>query len=176
MTLDELMHKYRETFNDQFPLMIVRNTSEQEIINMIEDCIKTGLPFEPEMDEDVDYGKVCCQPTPSFIDSPYFVEEPFNWHLTEDAPDHIKKEFEEYMKESVTHPGEVITFAKAQGYDDASYIGKWKEYEVYEPVYSGDDVSFVGVPLLILVKGDSIRMSTVEEAFEPLNNQSTLTK
>ena len=38
------------------------------------------------------------QRIPSFIDSPYFVEEPFNWHLTEDAPDDIKKEFEEYMK------------------------------------------------------------------------------
>lgn len=59
MTLDELMHKYRETFNDQFPLMIVRNTSEQEIISMIEDCIRTGLPFEPGMD-DVDFGKKCC--------------------------------------------------------------------------------------------------------------------
>lgn len=64
----------------------------------------------------------------------------------------------------------IKAFAKAQGYDDVSYIGRWKEYEAYEPVYSGDDVSFVGVPLLILVKGDSIRMSTVEEAFEQLNS------
>ena len=39
-----------------------------------------------------------CQPIPSFIDSPYFVEEPFNWHLKEDAPEELKKEFEEYMK------------------------------------------------------------------------------
>lgn len=63
---------------------------------------------------------------------------------------------------------EIIAFAKTQGYDDVLHIGKWKEYEAYEPIYSGD-VSFVGVPLLILVKGGSIRMSTVEEAFEQLN-------
>lgn len=65
----------------------------------------------------------------------------------------------------------VIAFAKKQGYDNALYIGKWKEYEAYEPVFDGDDVSFVGVPLLILVKDDDIRMSTEEEAFEQLQEK-----
>lgn len=40
------------------------------------------------------------QMRPSFLDSPYFVEEPDNWHLTEDAPEEVRKEFEEYMKNS----------------------------------------------------------------------------
>lgn len=40
------------------------------------------------------------QSMPSFWDSPYFVPEPDNWHLTEDAPEELKKEFAEYMKES----------------------------------------------------------------------------
>lgn len=40
------------------------------------------------------------QPRPSFFDSPYFVEEYGNWHLKDDAPEELKKEFEEYMKES----------------------------------------------------------------------------
>ena len=35
---------------------------------------------------------------PKFVDSPYFVPELDNWHLKEDAPDDVKKEFEEYMK------------------------------------------------------------------------------
>lgn len=35
----------------------------------------------------------------TFWNSPYFVPEPDNWHLTEDAPEELKKEFEEYMKE-----------------------------------------------------------------------------
>ncbi len=41
------------------------------------------------------------QPRPSFFDSPYFVEEYGNWHLKDDAPEELKKEFELYMKESV---------------------------------------------------------------------------
>jgi len=35
---------------------------------------------------------------PYFMDSPYFVPEPDNWHLKPDAPEDVKKEFEEYMK------------------------------------------------------------------------------
>ena len=38
-------------------------------------------------------------PVPSFYNSPYFVEEIGNWHLTPDAPEEVKKEFEEYMRE-----------------------------------------------------------------------------
>lgn len=63
---------------------------------------------------------------------------------------------------------EIVGFAKEQGYDDVLHIAKWKDYEVYEPVFNGDDVSFVGVPLIILVKDKMIRMSTVEESFEQL--------
>lgn len=35
---------------------------------------------------------------PNFIDSPYFVMEMDNWHLKEDAPPEVKKEFDLYMK------------------------------------------------------------------------------
>ena len=35
-----------------------------------------------------------------FVDSPYFVPEDENWHLKEDAPEDVKKEFEEYMEYS----------------------------------------------------------------------------
>lgn len=35
----------------------------------------------------------------SFMNSPYFVPEPDNWHLTEDAPEEVRKEFEEFIKE-----------------------------------------------------------------------------
>lgn len=39
-------------------------------------------------------------PMPEFFTSPYFVCEVDNWHLKPGAPDDIKKEFEEYMKNS----------------------------------------------------------------------------
>ena len=64
---------------------------------------------------------------------------------------------------------QVKDFAKQQGYDDVLSIGKWKGFDAYEPVFNGEEPSFIGVPLLILVKGDSIRMSTVDEAFEQLD-------
>ena len=35
---------------------------------------------------------------PKFLDSPYFVEEPGNWHLKEGAPEDVKKEFKEFME------------------------------------------------------------------------------
>lgn len=35
---------------------------------------------------------------PKFYESPYFVDEPGNWHLKPGAPEDIKKEFEAYMK------------------------------------------------------------------------------
>lgn len=34
---------------------------------------------------------------PKFMDSPYFVDDLFNWHLKEGAPDEVVKEFNEYM-------------------------------------------------------------------------------
>lgn len=35
---------------------------------------------------------------PKFYDSPYFVDEPGNWHLKPNAPEEVRKEFEAYMK------------------------------------------------------------------------------
>ncbi len=35
---------------------------------------------------------------PKFYDSPYFVDEPGNWHLKPGAPEETVEEFEQYMK------------------------------------------------------------------------------
>ena len=35
---------------------------------------------------------------PEFFTSEYFVPEPDNWHLKEDAPQELKDEFDEWMK------------------------------------------------------------------------------
>lgn len=44
------------------------------------------------------------QGMPSFWNSKYFVPEPDNWHLTDDAPEEMKKEFAEYMSEAFPDP------------------------------------------------------------------------
>lgn len=63
-----------------------------------------------------------------------------------------------------------IEFAISQGYETALRLKNWKGFEVYEPIMKKDEVSYTGLPLLILVKGDEIRMSTPEEALEQLNS------
>ena len=35
---------------------------------------------------------------PKFVDSPYFVDEPGNWHLKDGAPEEVVKEFNAFMK------------------------------------------------------------------------------
>lgn len=62
----------------------------------------------------------------------------------------------------------IIAFAKKEGYDGVLPLGKWREYDCYEPTFDGSDEenpACVGPPLIILVKGEEIRMSTEEEAF-----------
>lgn len=36
---------------------------------------------------------------PDFLDSPFFVMEVDDWHLKDGAPEDIKKEFNEWMKQ-----------------------------------------------------------------------------
>ena len=65
----------------------------------------------------------------------------------------------------------IIAFAKENGYDGVEPLGKWRGYDAYEPVFDGGEegeLAYVGPPLMILVKGDKIRMSTVEEAYEQI--------
>ena len=67
----------------------------------------------------------------------------------------------------------IVEFAKKNGYDGVEPLGKWREYDCYEPVCDDateEEPSFVGPPLIILVKGDEIRMSTEEEAFQQMED------
>jgi hypothetical protein len=44
-------------------------------------------------------------PCPQFVNSPYFVDEPDNWHLKDGAPEEVKKEFEEFMRDMKNEDG-----------------------------------------------------------------------
>lgn len=70
---------------------------------------------------------------------------------------------------------EIIEFAKQQGYDDVLPLGKWRDYHAYEPVFNGseEDPAIVGPPLIILVRGDEIRMSTEDEAYQQLEESES---
>lgn len=65
---------------------------------------------------------------------------------------------------------EINDFARKQGYEKAEYIGKWKNYSCYEPIFS-DEKSVTGLPLIILVDDEGkIRMSTPEEAIQQIED------
>ncbi len=64
---------------------------------------------------------------------------------------------------------DIENYAKSRGYDYVEDGGKWKDYDVYRPRYKGNEIRYVGYPLVILVKDEEIRMSTKVECFEYLD-------
>ena len=44
-------------------------------------------------------------------------------------------------------------------YDNVKYIGKWKDYYVFEPTFNDDEVHFIGFPQFILYDEKGYRWS-----------------
>lgn len=63
----------------------------------------------------------------------------------------------------------IVTYAKSQGYKTVEYLQQWRDCDVYEPIYDEKEIAYIGLPLKILVKGEEIRMTTPDEAFEFLD-------
>ena len=67
----------------------------------------------------------------------------------------------------------IIEFAKQHGYQNVVYLCKWRGFKCYEPIMSEGEISFIGLPLLILEDEDgNIRMSTPEESLQQLDECS----
>lgn len=43
------------------------------------------------------------------------------------------------------------------GYDDVQYLGKWKQYEIIEPIFNDDIVRYSGYPQFLMVSQNEIR-------------------
>jgi len=52
--LNQLMDKYAERFDDQFPRMEMRSAHDGEEIAAIRRCLDTGQPFDPGLPEHMD--------------------------------------------------------------------------------------------------------------------------
>lgn len=50
--MDELLIKYADKFNENFPLFVVRDLSEKEIKDIIQKCLDENKPYEIETDSD----------------------------------------------------------------------------------------------------------------------------
>lgn len=65
---------------------------------------------------------------------------------------------------------DVEEFAIDNGYDGAKETDViYNGYKVWEPTFKGSGTCFTGYPLVILVKGDDIRLSTEDESLEILS-------
>ena len=67
--------------------------------------------------------------------------------------ENVKQEIEDFMDELVAD------------YYDKGY--NWNGYEVYEPKYF--KMTYIGYPLVVLVKGSEVRLSTNKESIDYLN-------
>lgn len=50
--MNELFKKYEDAFNECFPLMLMRGTSEDDVKDAIEKCLKNGKPYEVDAEGD----------------------------------------------------------------------------------------------------------------------------
>ena len=53
--MDELLDKYRARFDDQFPLMLCRAKSDEDICKIIQKCLDDGKPYNPALDPESNY-------------------------------------------------------------------------------------------------------------------------
>lgn len=53
--MDTLLDKYLARFDEQFPLMLFRSKSDEEICSVIQQCLDDDKPYSPELDPDSNY-------------------------------------------------------------------------------------------------------------------------
>lgn len=53
--------------------------------------------------------------------------------------------------------------AKSSIYDGVEYLGKWKGFEVYDPIFDDDEPRFIGLPQYLLEKENKFRWSKGDE-------------
>ncbi len=50
--LEQLLQEYKKTFNEQFPLMLCRGCDDDEIMEIIKECIEAHTPYTVEKNLD----------------------------------------------------------------------------------------------------------------------------
>ena len=71
----------------------------------------------------------------------------------------------------MTELDRAIAFAKKKGYETAEFLFNKNGYNVYEPIMKVGEVSYIGLPHTILVKGYKIRMTEYPECFEYMRDE-----
>ena len=53
--MNEKLNEYREKFGEPLPMMFFRCATDDEIIKVIDSCLESGKPYEPELEEGAAY-------------------------------------------------------------------------------------------------------------------------
>jgi hypothetical protein len=53
--VDELLIKYTEVFNENFPIFAVRTMNEGDLIKLLETCLENKMPYKPKYKEGAEY-------------------------------------------------------------------------------------------------------------------------
>lgn len=53
--IDALLIKYEKRFHEDFPLMLCRGMSDEDICEIVQNCLDKNEAFSPDPDSDADY-------------------------------------------------------------------------------------------------------------------------
>lgn len=53
--MDALLDEYRIRFKEQFPLMLCKSMTDDDICKTIQQCLDDGKPYSPELDPEANY-------------------------------------------------------------------------------------------------------------------------
>ena len=62
-----------------------------------------------------------------------------------------------------------LEFARSNNYETIEYLGQYKNYYAYNPILKEDDLTFTGLPYVILVNDNEVRLSDYNETMELIN-------
>jgi hypothetical protein len=63
------------------------------------------------------------------------------------------------------HNDIIKVFAVKQGFQDIKLLGKYNDYDIYQPIFTDEKTHIVGMPQYILVKGENIKLE-IDKSFK----------
>ena len=55
MNMDELLFKYADAFDENFPMFLFRSADEDEVKTIIQKCLDDGVPYDADVKDDMKY-------------------------------------------------------------------------------------------------------------------------
>lgn len=66
-------------------------------------------------------------------------------------------ELQTFLKSTKKMKEKIKEMAEKYGFHDVKYIGKWKKYNVYEPIFTDEETHMIGFPQYLLERNGTVR-------------------